>query len=250
MFDKLFSFIASIQTDATYARSRYRGQLNDLPEHLYTHWRDTAALEFKGIPRDAFFFVRAAEGLMAFFDCVSRSPRPCGLPSKAADSVWHAWLRCAPAHLERFCKRHFGRAIAHTEGAAMAGPMEQALASTLVAARAIEQLPLAGSQVPRLFSLDRRLAMPNGYAWSAVGGQVAFRTMDWQGRGEGRPVAPPALAPAVLLAAGLVSQADYDDWARRVWERGAGSCGSGCGSSASDGGDGGGGCGGGCGGGD
>lgn len=250
MFDKLFNFIAKVRTDAVYASSRYSAQLNDLPEHLHAHWRHTAPLEFKGIPRDAFFFVRAAEGLMEFFDCVSRSSRPCALPSKAADSVWHAWARCAPEHLERFCKRHFGRAIPHTEGAYMAVPMEQALANTLVAARAIEKLPLAGSHVPRLFSLDRRLAMPDGYAWSAVGGAVAFRSMDWQGRDKGRAIAPPALAPAVLLAAGLVSQADYDAWVER--EQSGGGCGSGCGSSASDGGGDGGdgaGCGGGCGGG-
>lgn len=234
MIDRLFDTITSIRTGFLYSRSRYSTPLAALPDNLYMHWRHSAALEFKGISRDAFFFARAAEGLMAFFDCVSRSGRPCGLPSRAADSVWHAWQRLAPHHLDRFCRHHFGRAIPHVEGEAMTVPMDEALASTLVQARAIEGLPLAGSDVPSLFSLDRRLAMPKGTGWSAVRGQVGYRAMDWQGRGEGEPVLPAALAPAVLLAAGLVSQDDYDAELKRASS--GGGCGSGCGSTASDGG--------------
>lgn len=246
MIDRLFDTIINFRTGLVYSRSRYRKPLAALPDNLYTHWRHSAALEFKGIPRDAFFFARAAEGLMEFFDCVSRAGRPCALPSRAADSVWHAWLRLAPQHLERFCRFHFGRVIPHTEGADMTVPMDQALASTLVAARAIEGLPLAGSHIPRLFSLDRRLGMPKGFAWSALSNQVALRHMDWQGRGEGLPRIPATLAPAVLLAAGLVSQEDYDDHLKR--DAAGSGCGSGCGSTASDGGGScGSGCGGGCG---
>jgi hypothetical protein len=247
MFDMLFDALINFRTTLVYSRSRYRKPLADLPDNLYTHWRHSAALEFKGIPRDAFFFARAAEGLLEFFDCVSRSGRPCALPSRAADSVWHAWERLAPQHLERFCRTHFGRVIPHVEGGDMAVPMDEALVNTLVAARAIEGLPLAGSHVPRLFSLDRKLYMPKGFAWSAVGGQVGYRDMDWQGKGVGEPVIPASLAPAVLLAAGLVSQDDYDAQHKR--DSSGSGCGSGCGSTASEGGSScGSSCGGGCGG--
>ena len=243
MIDKLFNKIVSFRTALVYSQSRYSPGLSELPEQLYTYWRNTSAVEFKGIPRDAFFFVRAAEGLLEFFACVSRSPRPCGLPSKAADSVWHAWAKLAPEHLEQFCQRHFGRTIAHTEGLHMGLHMEEALARTLVAARAIESLPLAGNRVPRLFSLDSRLAMPKGYAWFELDTQIAYRAMDWQGRAEGGVVTPPLLVPAQLLAAGLITQDDCD--AGRKNDSGGGDGGIGCGSSA---GDGGGCCGGGCGG--
>ena len=243
MIDRIFNKIVSIRTALVYSQSRYSPGLSELPEQLYTYWRNTSAVEFKGIPRDAFFFARAAEGLLEFFECVSRSTRPCGLPSKAADSVWHAWARLAPGHLEQFCRRHFGRAIAHTEAQHMGLHMEEALARTLVAARAIESLPLAGNRVPRLFSLDSRLAMPKGYAWFALDTRVAFRAMDWQGRAEGAVVTPPLLAPAQLLAAGLITQDDYD--AGRKNEGWGGEWGIDCSSSGADGG---GGCGGGCGG--
>jgi len=198
---------------------------------------------------------RAAEGLMMFFDCIRASAKPCGLPSRAADSVWHAWVALDPEHLDRFCRSHFGRTIAHTEAPDMSIAMDQALANTLVAARELDGLPTAGMNVPRLFSLDRRLRMPKGYAYSVVRGLVAWRHMNWYGKGEGTLFFPACLAAPQLLAAGLVTPAAYADYERRAKENG-GSCGSGCGSSASNGGgsDGGGcgsgsGCGGGCGGG-
>lgn len=253
MIGKLLNKIDSVRTTYLYQHSTYHTALADLPPGLFHHWQTTASLEFKGIPRDAFFFARAAEGLMMFFDCVRHSGKPCGLPSKAADSVWHAWTAFAPAHLERFCLKRFGRAMPHLEDAAMNISMDAALANTLVSARALEALPAAGLNVPRLFSLDRRLRMPKGYAYSLVRGQVGHRRMTWQGSGEGEVFFLASLLPAQLLAAGLISQLDYDAGIKRA-ESNNGGCGSGCGSSASDGGGGcgsscGGGCGSGCGGG-
>src|SRR5438128_11621684 len=81
-----------------------RVMLDDLPPRLESSWRHSAPNEYQGIPTDAFFFARAAEGLMIFFDAATRSGRPCALPSDAADSVWHAWLRQDPAGLARFCR--------------------------------------------------------------------------------------------------------------------------------------------------
>ncbi|MFL6658157.1 MAG: hypothetical protein ACJ8GW_08810 [Massilia sp.] len=192
---------------------------------------------------------------MMFFDCVRLSDRPCGLPSKAADSVWHVWASMAPEHLESFCRRHFGRTIPHIESAAMAGSMDEALANCLVAARTLDKLPVAGANVPRLFTLDRRLAMPNGFAYTLERGYVALRSMTWQGAPKGALTYLAGLAPAGLLAAGLVSQSDHDAHTRKALASSTG-CGSGggCSSSDSSSGDGGScgsscgsGCGGGCG---
>lgn len=249
MITVLLNAIKKFRTSELYQHSRYRKPLADLPAGLFPHWQRTAIIEFKGIPRDAFFYARAAEGLMMFFDCVAHSGKPCGLPSKAADSVWHAWAQLDPQQLEQFCIRHFGRHIPHTEGPDMNLSMELALANTLVAARQLEELPEAGVNLPRLFLLDRKLKMPDGYDYSLVSGKVAWRHMSYQGRGIGVHYYPAALAPAQLLAAGLVSQDAYEAYERQAKSNG-GSCGSGCGSSASGGGCDGGGCGGGCGGGD
>jgi uncharacterized membrane protein YgcG len=253
MINVIRNTINKFRTSNVYTYSHFRQPLAGLPPELFAYWQRTASIEFEGIPRDAFFFARAAEGLMMFFDCVRSSGKPCGLPSKAADSVWHAWSQIDPEHLQRFCITYFGRDIPHTEGPDMAIAMDQALANTLVTAREQEGLPTAGMNVPRLFSLDRRLGMPEGYAYSVVRGLVAWRHMNRRGKGEGTLYYPACLAAPQLLAAGLVTQAAYEDYERRAKENG-GSCGSGCGSSASDGGgsDGGGcgsSCGGGCGGG-
>ena len=261
MLDKLITTVSSIRAGVIYSRSAYSVQLCDLPDDLYTYWRASAALEFKGIPRDAFFFVRAAEGLMEFFDCVSRSGQACALPSKAADSVWHAWSRLAPSHLERFCIRHFAQPIAHVEAIDMHEPMGTALGACLVMARRIEGRAPAASNVPRLFSLDRRLRMPFGFAYTSDAGRLAFRDMDGHGCPEGYLSFPLALHAPQLFAAKLVTRAEYVPYAPVRAQPGRNNDGGGvsCASASSrcadsdsggDGGDGGGGGGGGsCGGG-
>jgi hypothetical protein len=218
-------------------QSRYRAAMADLPPTLYPFWKRSAAFEFKGIPQDVFFFARAAEGLLAFFDCVRQSGKPCALPSKAADSVWHAWEKMAPADLAAFCKKHYGRSIPHVEAAGMRTDMVGALATSLVQSRAAEGLDPAGLNVPKLFSLDRRLGMPGGYAYRLAGGKFAFSNMDGAGKPLGDLRYPAALAAASLLAAGLVTQQAYDETLRKQQDTGGSSCGStgsSCGSSASD----------------
>ena len=207
-------------------QSRYRAALEDLPSALYPYWKRHAPLEFKDIPTDPLFFHRAAEGLFLFFDCVDRSGKPCALPSKAADSVWHAFKKMAPADLAKFCKKHFGRVIPHTEAADMKAEMAEGLATSLVTARTIEGLDTAGLNVPALFSLDRRLGMPGGYAYRLAGGQMAFAHMNQQGKPHGELRYPSLLAPAGLLAAGLVTQVMFDEALRKQQALGS-SCGGG-----------------------
>lgn len=250
MIYRCIDWFNTFRRDSIVGGSQFKRELLNLPPGLLPYWQQTAEQEFNGIPRDAIFFTRAAEGLMMFFDCVRRSGRPCGLPSRAADSVWHAWERFDPQGLEEFCLRHFKRAIPHTEGAQMSIPMDQALAHTLVAARIRQMLPLGGMNVPHLFSLDRKLYMPHGYAYSLAEGQVGWRHMDEYGLPVGPVHRNGHMEAAQLLAAGLIPVSAYNDYVKRTEDKGGGGCGSGCGSSACDGGSScGSGCGGGCGGG-
>ena len=255
MISTLLDRIDSFRAMRVRHASRYREAMADLPPALYAYWKRTAHFEFKGIPRDAFFFACAAEGLLAFFDCIRHSDRPCALPSMAADSVWHAWMRFAPASLDAFCLEHFGRVIPHVEGATMAVPMEDALANCLVQARALESLPVAGQGIPRLFGLDLKLGMPGGFGYTLARGKLASRRLDQAGRPAGTISYPDQFEPSALLAAGLILQADYADCAEHTRPGDGGGCGSGvsggdCDGGGGDGGGGGGdGGGGGCGGG-
>jgi hypothetical protein len=250
LLTRLLTAINDYRARSAIRSSPYRAALDALPPTLFHYWRRSAQFEFKGIPRDAFFFACAADGLMTFFACATRKSLPCALPSMAADSVWHAWMRLDAPGLERFCIRHFGRAVLHVEGAAMQGEMDVALANCLVQARDLEDIGRAGPNLPRLFTLDRRLKMPGGFAYKMASGEIGYRKID-RARRAGRQVwLLPALSASALLGAGLVSHEDHD-LAMRKREKHDGGCGSSCGSSCSSscGSSCGSGCGGGCGGG-
>jgi hypothetical protein len=233
MIGRLLDKVDSFRATRVRRASRYQHAMADLPPTLYAYWKSTAQIEFKGIPSDAFFFARATEGLLTFFDCVRTSGKPCALPSAAADSVWHAWAGLSQAHLAQFCTTHFGRAIPHVEAAAMDARMDEALANSLAAARRLDSRPAAGAAVPRMFSLDRKLRMPGGYGYVAKDGQVGFRRINRRGAEEGKRNFPAALAPVAMLAAGLISQEEYDVSLQKAHPDGSG-CGAGCGSMAGD----------------
>lgn len=194
-----------------FAQSTYATVLAELPAALFPCWVQAAHHEFPGIPRDASFYARSAEGLMLFFDCAAAAGKPCALPSRAADSVWHAWMRMDPAGLERFCIRHVGRSIPHVGRARMQeGEMGRALAVCLVQARRRAWQPAAGSHLPRLFSLDSQLGMPGGFGYRIIGGLVACSPLDEFGNPEDRLVFPDELKPHALFLSGLVSEAEYE----------------------------------------
>ncbi len=254
MFDKLLTQFHTLRVARIHKASRYSALMEQVPGALYPYWKTTAHHEFTGIPRDAFFFARALDGLFTFFDCTRLASRPCALPSAAADSVWHAWIRMDPDGLDNFCIRHFGRKIAHVEAAAMPGAIDLALAVSLVKARMLDNLPTAGPRVPRLFALDRELGMPNGYDYRVQNGEVGFGRMDEAGNRRGSLVFPTMLTAHRLFCEGLITQEAYAKAVRQprqmVDSGGGGSFGSVCaGESACDSaGDGGSSCGGGCGG--
>lgn len=199
-----------------FAQSSYAAVLADMPAALFPYWVQSAHDEFPGIPRDASFYAQAAEGLMMFFDCAAAAGRTCALPSRAADSVWHAWMRLDADGFERFCIRHFGRIIPHLERARMKrGEMGVALAVCLVQARRRASQPAASSHLPRLFSLDSQLGMPRGFGYRIIGGLVACSILDEFGNPEGKVSYPGELTPHALYLAGLVSDAEYDDAVRK-----------------------------------
>ena len=178
--------------------SRHRPAMADLPPTLYSHWKRTAHLEFRGIPQDAFFFARAAEGLLMFFDCVARSGKPCALPSKAADSVWLAWLQLAPLGLTGVCLKHFGRTIPHPAAERMQAGLDVGLRNSLVQSRRREGMDSMGSGIPRLFALDAALHMPKGFMYSIVDGDLMVEPLDAAGRQQDSVPHLHALAPAAL----------------------------------------------------
>jgi len=248
-------------------RSPYAEALDAVPPDLFPYWRKTAPAEFPGIPVQAPFYTRSLEALLMFFDCVANTGRLCGLPSRAADSVWHAWMQMNRGNLEQFCRRHFGRLIPHVECGEMDGDMGIALAACLVESRRLELQQPASPTLSRLFTLDRTLRMPLGFNYTIEHGIVACARLDRAGLPSGPAHYPAALTRHGLFEAGLISQADYElgaVQARRHRDGSDGYMGGACGSSAcdgSDGGDGGAGdaggggdggasCGGGCGGGD
>lgn len=252
MISTLLQHIDTYRSMRVRQTSRHWQAHRQIPPGLYEYWKSTAHREFKGIPRDAFFFARAADGLFDFFECKRMEQAACGLPSRAADSVWHAWMRYSPGELEAFCRKHFGRAIAHVEAEALGEDMEPALARTLVHARTLESKPRASMHLPRLFTLDRTLRMPGGYGYRLAWGAVAWESLDQAGKPEGRLVCPAALTPLALLSAGLVTQTEYDDYIRSTRHDTGGDSGGGSSADCADGGSScgsGSGCGGGCGGG-
>ncbi|MCS0611190.1 hypothetical protein NX783_00340 [Massilia kyonggiensis] len=217
--------------------SPWQAALADLPAGLQSYWRASAPREFEGIRTDAFFFARAAEGLLRFFDAVRHSGRPCALPSEAADSVWHAWLRWNPASLERFCVRHFGAAVPHVERAALAG---NALLHTFAACRERDGIKPRSMRLPALFGLDALLRMPGGHGYWSRAGEVVHARLNERGRGMWRAQPHPELALAVLVAAGVV---DRHLLAAHLGRREAGADGNSCGGMVcADGGGGDGGC--------
>lgn len=211
MIAAILNSIDSLRAIRVRQASRYRKAMADIPAALYTYWKQTAQSEFKGIPQDAFFFASAAEGLLTFFDCVHTSGRRCALPSAAADSVWHAWARLDPAGLGAFCIKHYGSVIPHVAEAEMGAHIEGALATCMVTARELERRDPVKPSLPRLFALDRKLGMPGGYGYQIVLGNVAYLRQGPDGEPEGKLAYTGGLMPAQLLAAGLITQACYEN---------------------------------------
>ena len=218
-------------------QSPYSQAIKSVPANLLPHWRETAHLEFEGIPQSTRFFAHALEGLMMFFDCASRAGSQCGLPSRAADSVWHAWISMDKESLDSFCTKEFGRPVPHVEARELKSKIGPALARCLVQGRKLESMSPVAPELPRLFTLDRSVHMPHGFGYEMFAGLAGFYTLDALGRARGEPSFPDDLTPYGLLTAGLISQAEYDAAIRLAGTRvdqGTATSGASCGSVAPD----------------
>lgn len=247
------NLIDKVRAQRHIRQSRYRPQFEDIPAGLFPFWQRNSGREFAGIPTDRLFFIRAATGLMRFFEVAADRRQPCALPSLAADSVWHAWTAWDPVNLEHFCRWHFGRPIRHLPNAELDA---LALPRALVGCRVLEGVPPQGPALPALFGLDFALRMPSGYHYAVEGVNVFYTPMNPDGQSPGRGFQHGDLTLDALLGANLISAAQHADALRSRAQgdrqggsmNGGGSGGDGDGIDCDSDGSGGGGCGGGCGG--
>ncbi|MFG6466954.1 hypothetical protein [Roseateles sp. BYS87W] len=205
-----------------------------IPPAVRAVWAQQAPDEFPGLAVDDAAWLRCSLGLAQFFEvCRIQAPHgACALPSKAADSVWHAWLAADAAGLADWQQRHFGRVFDHQETAALGAGPEDALACTWAGACRSEGVALLGPKLPLLFALDGLLRLPTGWAYRHEDGRLVHRQVDGFGRPSGDRVAHGATAGDRLVALGLMSQEELTVARRRQSsDSGGGSGGSSCGSS-------------------
>lgn len=219
--------------------SSHHTKLMDLPPSLLSFWRSEAPKEFRDIPRGCLFYAKACEGLMQFFSYCVSSKQSCALPSKAADSIWHAWAKMDPKGLRSFCMKHFKRDIPHIEAENLPDSLHSALAQCWVKACEAEKINPAEGKIPSLFSLDYRLKMPEGYGY--IRHRTGLVCLSPLNR-EGTPTLPdskllsglhPALTSTSLLAGGFITLSLYNEMAalKAKSQSDSGSGGSSCGSS-------------------
>lgn len=225
-----------------------------IPPAVRACWAHQAPEEFPGLAVDDGAWLRCSLGLAQFFEAcrLQREQGPCALPSKAADSVWHVWLRLDPAGLADWQQRYFGRVVEHRESADLGAPLGDCLARTWVGACRSEGLSLLGPQLPLLFALDGLLRLPAGWAYQHGRDALLHRRIDALGQPSGAAFTHASVAAGGLLALGLVSEAELASLRRQQGSDGGGvaSGSSGDAGSCSAGSDGGGcSCGSGCGGG-
>ena len=245
---------------------------------LRENWEREGAREFPGMRVDSQAWLLSCSGLAAYFEARARVGQGAAvaLPSLAADSVWHAWLRVDPEGLARFCQARYGRPMPHEtkeEMAAAGHDMEPAIARCFAACCEAEGISALSGRLPSLFELDGKLRMPGGWAYRFDKKRMRVAHADISKRGglvlAHREQEHAGITATGLLAIGAISPYAYNEWQMRAERKprdgggcggGGGSCGigsSGAGGHSggeSGGGDGGGGdgggggCGGGCGG--
>ena len=225
-----------------------------IPPTIRAAWAQQAPDEVPGLAVDDAAWMRCSFGLAQFFEAcrLQREQGPCALPSKAADSVWHVWLKLDPAGLASWQELYFGRVVEHRDADGLGAPLEDCLARTWVGAcRSEGQGPL-GPHLPLVFALDGLLRLPTGWAYQHQRGALVHRQIDGFGEPSGAAFTHASVAAAGLVALGLVSEAELISLRR---QQGGDSSGGATGSSVDAGncsassGDGGCSCGSGCGGG-
>lgn len=188
-----------------------------IPPAVRAAWTHHAPDEFPGLPVDNGAWLRCSLGLAQFFEAcrLQRDQGACALPSKAADSVWHVWLRLDPQGLADWQQRFFDRVVEHREAPDLGAPLDDCLARAWVGACGSEGLNPVGSCLPLLFALDGLLGLPTGWAYRHEQGMLVHRQIDGFGRPGDIAVTHVAMSASGLLALGLVSEAELISLRRR-----------------------------------
>ncbi len=212
-----------------------------LPAGLRQAWLDHAGDEFPGLPQGERAWLLASTGLLQFFLAAATADGPCALPSRAADAVWHAWLRWDADGLAAFQREWLGREIPHLEEPRLPGPLDHALSRCYAACCRQERLNPLDGRLPLVFELDGRLRMPGGwhYAWHKRLHCLSHQVLDADGDRRGR-LQLHAVHGASLLGLGLLSSSEQTAWGQHLRRQemlgnarqhtDAGSSGSSCGS--------------------
>lgn len=237
-----------------------------VPEGLRAYWEQHGPTEFPGMSVGDKAWAWSLRGLMTYFALDAKSPHQTLLPSRAADSIWHAWLAWDPKSLAVFQRKYFEKVMSHAtkEDLASTKPdtnLDAALTRTWALSSELEKIPVLSGVVPFLFTIDLVLNMPTGWLYHHNQQHRRIEVGELSGKFAQmlnfRPVA--GLTATAFLGLGLISASEASAWqeehAKAMKDSGSGSsCGVGistysCGSSSGDSGDGGGSsCGGGCGG--
>lgn len=235
------------QPRSSYHAGRYAAMAR-LPDGLDTLWLERISRQHPGFVVTAKAVPHVADALLTYFDCLTRTDRPCALPSLAAQVLWDAWAALDKDGLDRLRAHHFPSSADAGAGSSHPRPdWEQAAANCLVQARIIAGMSPAAPVLPALFLLDRQLALPGGHGWLLSAGRIGYVKLDARGLMSGAASYPEVMAPAGMLLAGLIPATAFNDAfaTARAGNDGAavgdggGVAGDGCGDGGGDDGDGG-----------
>lgn len=204
---------------------------SQVPPEVRAAWAQQAPDECPGLRVDDDSWLRCSLALAQFFEAcrLQRHHGACALPSRAADSVWHAWLMTDAAGLAGWQHRFFDLEIPHREAPALDAPLDECLARTWVGACTSEGLSPLGPHLPLVFALDGMLALPAGWAYRFERGGLVHRDIDGFGRPRGAGVLHATVAGTSLVGLGLLGEAELQAWRRQQQMQGGGSA---CGGAA------------------
>lgn len=198
-----------------------------IPTAIRAAWQSEVAETLPGMAGDEASWVQCTVALAQFFEAsrLQRDAGPCALPSRAADSVWHAWLKADPGGLADWQQRFFGRVIEHRESADLGAPVDECLARTWAAACRSEGRSALAPRLPLVFALDAQLRPPTGWAYAFERGRLVHRQIDGFGETRGVGLQHAALGATGLAALGLLSAGEAETMRRRAAAAASGSTG-------------------------
>lgn len=107
-------------------------------------------------------------GLREFFHiCNFGGRKMVAMPSQVVDVAWHEFILHTRTYAD-FCRRGLGRFLHHTPAEAMRGPttaQESIKRAWRLACRRERIDPRQPDRLPRLFALDARLTIPDGFRY-------------------------------------------------------------------------------------